>query len=174
MVLKAKPLCSFYWIVLLIGVLWTPMNGQQETDSEFEYADYSWKLQTPQGDTLSLERFKDKVLFINMWATWCAPCVAEMRSIAALRDSLVDTDIEFLLVSPEEPHLVKLFVRRLDYELPFYVEYERLPDAFDIEALPTTYIVDRSGKILIKHRGATNWNTGVARSVLRSLSGGAD
>ena len=132
--------------------------------------DYSWTLQTVEGDTLSLERFKGNVLFINMWATWCAPCVAEMRSIAALRDSLADTDIEFLLVSPEHPRHVRHFLHRHGYHLPVLVEHERMPEAFGLEALPTTYIIDRDGRIVLKYRGATNWDTAAARELLRALS----
>ena len=165
----------------LIGAAAAPMSGQmllEYVDSITSlpgramhgHADYSWTLQTAQGDTLSLERFKDKVLFINMWATWCVPCVAEMRSIAALRDSLSDTDIEFLLVSPERPHHVRHFLYRHGYDLRVLVEYERMPEAFGLEALPTTYIIDRDGRVVFKYRGATDWDTAAARELLWALS----
>ncbi len=173
-----------WWVAgLLTGALPAPVSGQMaaeygdtaETRAEAELldrADYSWELQAMNGERLSLEQFEGKVLFINMWATWCAPCVAEIRSIIALRDSLADTDVQFLLISPERPRDVRRFLRHYHHQnqLPVYVEYERMPAVFGLEALPTTYIVDRQGRIVFKLRGTTNWDTGVARNLLRALN----
>ncbi len=138
----------------------------------FDVADFSWTLQTVRGKRVSLEQFRGEVLFINMWATWCAPCVQELNTILALRDSLSDTDVEFLLVSPQEPRHVRRFLRRYrhHHRLPVFVEYERMPEAFEPEALATTYIVDRQGRIVFKLRGTTNWDTKAARDALRALS----
>lgn len=137
-----------------------------------DHADYSWTFQTIGGNKVSLEEFEGKVLFINMWATWCAPCVDEIRSIVALRNSLADTDVEFLLISPERPRHVRRFLRHYHHRhrLPVYVEHERMPPVFGLEALPTTYIVDRKGRIVFKLRGATNWDTDAARDLLTALS----
>jgi hypothetical protein len=104
------------------------------------YADYSWTLQTVRGDTVPLERFKGKVLFINVWATWCAPCVTDLQRY------------------------------HHDRLPPVFVEWERMPDVFGLEALPTSYIVDRRGRIVFKLRGTTNWDTAAARELLRALA----
>jgi thiol-disulfide isomerase/thioredoxin len=167
----------------LVGVLTAPVSGQMAADyvesprplpleEAYEPADFSWTLQTVRGKTVSLSDYVGKVLFINMWATWCAPCIAEMHTISALRDSLSDTDVEFLLISPEEPRQVRRFLRRFGHirELPVLVERQRVPEAYGLEALPTSYIIDRNGQIVFKLRGTTNWDTAAARDLLRALS----
>ena len=132
-------------------------------------ADYGWTLLTLAGERIDLGAYRGRVLFINMWATWCPPCVAELASIGRLRDSLRTTDTAFLLVSPEQPEPVAKFMKRYRYDLPVFVEGTPMPDAFDLRALPTTYIVDRAGNIVVRHRGAADWDREPVRELLRSL-----
>ncbi len=129
-------------------------------------ADYGWRLRTLDGERVRLERYGGRVLVLNMWATWCPPCVAELASFQRLRDALAGTGVRLLLVSPEEPDVVAAFLRRHDYDLPVLVEDRRMPDAFGLRALPTTWIIDRDGRIVLKHRGAGQWDD---PSVLRFL-----
>jgi thiol-disulfide isomerase/thioredoxin len=133
-------------------------------------ADYDWTLRTLAGETLELESLRGRVLFINMWASWCAPCVAEMAGIERLKDSLAGSGVEFLLVSPENPVPVRRFLRRYGYDLPIFLELDRMPAAYELRALPTTYIVDRGGNIVLRHRGATDWDRDVVRSFLLSIA----
>lgn len=136
-------------------------------------ADYAWRLRPldPAAAPFTLERLRGRVLFINVWATWCLPCVAELASIAALRDSLRASDVAFLIVSPEEPARVTAFLRRHRYDLPAYVEEHPMPAAYGLEALPTTFIVDRLGRIVLRHRGAADWDAAPVRRFLRHLDG---
>lgn len=133
-------------------------------------ADYDWTLRKLDGERLRLDAYRGRVLFINMWASWCTPCVAEMGSIARLRESLRGTGVEFLLVSPEEPEPVERFLRRYGYDLPVLLEAEEMPAAFGLRALPTTYVVDRSGNIVLKQRGAADWDSDAVRGFLQALT----
>lgn len=136
-------------------------------------ADYAWRIRPlgTGGEPFALERLRGRVLFINVWATWCLPCVAELASIAALRDSLRAHDVAFLIVSPEEPARVQAFLRRHRYDLPAYVEEQEIPAAYGLEALPTTFVVDRQGRIVLRHRGAADWDAAPVREFLRHLDG---
>lgn len=134
-------------------------------------ADYDWTLRRLDGERVQLEAYRGRVLFINMWASWCTPCVAEMGSIQRLRDSLRDSGVEFLLVSPEEAEPVERFLRRYGYDLPVLLEAEEMPAVFGLRALPTTFVVDRAGNIVLKHRGAAEWDNGSMRAFLRTLGG---
>lgn len=132
-------------------------------------ADYDWTLRRLGGEPVELAAYQGRVLFINMWASWCAPCVAEMAGIERLRGSLRDTEVEFLLISPEDPEPVERFVKRYGYDLPILLEVDRMPEAFGLEALPTTFVVDRAGNIVLAHRGAAEWDQDAVRTFLRSL-----
>lgn len=131
-------------------------------------ADYDWALETLDGGLVSLDDYRGEVLVINVWATWCAPCVAELQSFAGLRESL-DAQVRFLFVSPEDADHVRRFARRLP-DLPFLVEAERMPESFGLEALPTTWVIDRQGRIVLRHRGAAEWDAPQMRRFLRFLA----
>jgi thiol-disulfide isomerase/thioredoxin len=124
-------------------------------------ADFDWKLERLDGSELSLGAFRGRVLFIHMWATWCRPCVREMAEIEALIDSLDREDVAFLLVSPEEARTVQGFLRTYGYEVPVFLEKEEMPG---------TFIVGREGRIVLKRRGAANWNQDPIRAFLRKLA----
>lgn len=135
-------------------------------------ADYAWSLRTLDGDRVSLEELRGEVLFINLWATWCTPCVVEMRSIERLRDSLGDVDVRFLVVTHEDARPVERFLRARSYDLPIYLEVSPMPEAYGLEVLPTTYVVDRRGRIVLKHRGAARWDDDSVRGFLAHLAAG--
>ena len=78
--------------------------------------------------------------------------------------------MQFLLVSPERAAPVERFLKRYGRELPVFLEYERIPLSFGLEAVPTTYIIDGDGTILLAHRGAADWDTAAARDFLLALS----
>lgn len=137
-------------------------------------ADFAWTLRTVEGAPVELADYRGRVLFINLWATWCAPCVAELGSIERLRNDLRSAglgpeDVVFLMVSPEEPEAVRRFTRRYDFELPFLLELEEIPEAFGALALPTTWIVDRSGRIVLRRRGAAAWDRPEVVKLLREM-----
>lgn len=133
-------------------------------------ADYRWPLRTLDGREVRLEEVRGRVLFINVWASWCAPCVAELAAIERLRASLAGAPVEFLLVSPEDAEPVERFLRRHPYDLPFYLERAPAPDAFGVRALPTTLVVDRAGDIVLRQRGAAEWDRDAVRDFLLSLT----
>lgn len=159
-------LCLFAWVV--------PVQAQgaarSVTPGSAPAADLDWRIE-PLGEApIRLASFAGRVLFINVWASWCRPCVAEMASIEALADSLAGTGVEFILVSPEGEPEVRRFLERHRLAVPVYLEAEPAPASYDVLALPTTLVVDRSGRLVLHHRGAADWNQPEVRSWLRRLA----
>lgn len=129
---------------------------------------YDWKLQQHDGTVTVLKDHKNKVLFINFWATWCAPCVAELPSIQKLYNAYGER-VEFFLVTEEKPDKVQNFLIKNNYQLPIYYNNTEKPDVFKSKTVPTTYIVDRKGKIVIAETGAANWNSEKTREMLEEF-----
>ena len=133
-------------------------------------ADFDWRIRPLSGESTSLEAFRGRVLFINLWASWCKPCVREMASIERLRERVADTGIEFLVVAAEGERPVRRFLRRYSYDLPIYLEEHRIPAAFGLIGLPTTWVVDHLGRIVLLRHGEAVWDTDEVEAFLRSLA----
>lgn len=117
-----------------------------------------WKLRSLDGEETSLSAFEGKVLFVNLWATWCGPCVVEMPGIQRLYEQFPREDVAFLLVSDEPPDVVEEFVDEKGWKLPLYVSDEERPSAFDSRGIPATFILDRTGRIVFRHVGSAAWD----------------
>lgn len=120
-------------------------------------ADAQWQLQAPNGDTITLKQLHGKVLFVNFWATWCPPCVAEMPSIQQLYDRW-GKDVVFLLINDEETEKVNSFLTDKGLSLPVYRALSPIPAMLDSESIPATFIITRQGRLALQKVGAADWN----------------
>jgi len=121
------------------------------------------------GKAIPLESFKGKTVFINYWATWCRPCVAEMPSIDEAAKILADEDFVFLAASDEEIEKIGMFTTEYAYSFQF-VHSKTSVFNLDIMALPTTIIINKAGKIVYNEVGAMNWASSEALQILRNVS----
>jgi thiol-disulfide isomerase/thioredoxin len=135
-------------------------------------ADYEWTIRPLDGEPVELEAFRGKVLFINLWASWCTPCIREMETIERLRRRLADTDVEFLIVAAEGERPVRRHLRKYRYDLPIYLEVDRIPEAFGVRGLPTSWLVDRAGRILVLRHGEAVWDTDEVEAFVRAVADG--
>ncbi|MDE8346751.1 MAG: TlpA disulfide reductase family protein, partial [Acidocella sp.] len=106
------------------------------------------------GKTYSLSQYRGKVVLVNFWATWCPPCRAEMPSIEKLYSSIAGAPFEVLaLDQSEDQTTVFAYLGELDPMPTFPVLLDQngsVADAFKVEGIPTTYLVDKAGKIAYK------------------------
>jgi len=132
-------------------------------------ADLRWSVLTLSGELRTLESLRGRVVLINSWATWCEPCVAELGSLVALRRAIPDTSLSFALIAAQRREPVMEFVRRRGLTLPVYLEATRAPAVYGFSAVPTTWIIDRAGRIVLRQRGAVRWDTPAMIALIRSL-----
>ena len=137
----------------------------------YGHADYDWTIRPLSGDPVELDAFRGEILFINLWASWCTPCIREMETIESLKARLADTDVRFLIVAAEGEGPVRRHLRRYAYDLPIYLEVDRVPDAFGLRGLPTSWLVDRQGRILILRHGEADWDTDEVEAFVRGVAG---
>jgi len=161
-------------------VLWTGLiqPDVEVPAEEQETAGYNMQLLSMDGDTrIGLEAFRGKVIFLNYWATWCPPCIAEMPNIQSLYEEYRDDDrIQFLLVSlDEDREKARSFIQRKEFTFPVYYLASRRPKSLQSTVIPTTYVIDRNGRIATSRRGMANYNTERFKEFLDELlSGTAD
>jgi len=112
------------------------------------------------GHVVSIHDLKGKVVFLNFWATWCPPCKAEMPSIQVLKDKFKDNDqVAFLLVEIEgEKEKARDFMLKGDMDLPIYYPESQIPGEWLGGAIPTTVILDKTGKIAARHEGMADYS----------------
>jgi thiol-disulfide isomerase/thioredoxin len=119
-----------------------------------------WKLKDVNGNEVSSDQFKGKVVVVDFWATWCGPCRMEIPGYVALqkkyaKDGLVIVGISF---NDQGPAVVKKFIEsnKVDYQI--VIGDEEVATAFagsePIEGIPTTFLIDRAGNIRDRKLGA--------------------
>lgn len=112
---------------------------------------------TLNGDKVELSEYGDKVVFLNLWATWCAPCIKEMPSIEAVSRKFGDK-VEFILASNEQIEKIIQFKTKKPFDLN-YVFMNSSPESMGVYALPATFIINRNGEIAFEEKGSRDWNS---------------
>jgi thiol-disulfide isomerase/thioredoxin len=138
------------------------LNADGETKKAPLVFDYNFTIKDLKGNKIAFDQYKGKVIFINLWATWCGPCKAEMPGIQELAASLKGKPIEFVMLSLDKDAMlpkVISYIEKNQYTFPVFMPHEFLPDQLQVASIPTTLIVSKEGKIIVREVGAKNYNT---------------
>lgn len=135
-----------------------------------EKADLGMRLIDVNGDALSLEDFKGKAIFLNVWATWCPPCIAEMPGINKLYKDVKDQNVEFVMLSVDQDFGKAIdFTQDRDFEFDIYKLGGPMPSMYASRAIPTTYVIDAEGNLVLTHKGMGDFDTKQFREFLASI-----
>ena len=117
---------------------------------------------------INLKDLKGKVIFLNYWATWCPPCRAEMPSIQQLYNDYNDK-IAFIFITNDPKEKVVQFYQDKNHNFPTYQLASNPAPEISTRSLPTTFIIDKNGRIVTKEVGASNWNSTGYRKMFDAL-----
>jgi len=133
-----------------------PMAGALSLPEEGPERISGFSLKDIEGKTVSLNDFKGKLILMNFWATWCAPCLEEMRVIRQVHDQWREKGLVVLSINMgESAARVRGYAKR--YALSFPVLLDPNTELFvklDVRTLPTSLLVGKDGIIVAKKRGA--------------------
>jgi thiol-disulfide isomerase/thioredoxin len=116
---------------------------------------------TLDGNVQRLSETKGKVVFVDLWGTWCIQCVAEMPTVQELYNHYRnDPDIVFLVISRlDSPATVRRYAHLHHYDLPFYtMNDDSIPASMSLNQFPATFLYAPDGSLAAKHTGAANWS----------------
>jgi thiol-disulfide isomerase/thioredoxin len=115
-----------------------------------------WQLTDLNGKPVKLSDFRGKVVLLDFWATWCAPCRIEIPHFVELQKQYGNKGLTVIGVSLDEqgPQVVKEFAKRFGVTYPIVIGNEKAVEAYGgIDAIPTTFVIDRQGRIVSRHMG---------------------
>jgi len=124
------------------------------------------------GQVISLAHFDGEVVFMNIWATWCPPCIAEMPSINKLYQQFGESDnVKFVLVSmDDEFDKAKQFMEKRGFDMPIYHYRTKVPGTYESNVIPTTYVISGDGKLMLEKQGLAKYDTPEFEQFLRDLA----
>ena len=126
------------------------------------------------GQSLELSAFQGRVVLINFWATWCAPCLAEMPSLNRLQIALGGADFQVITIATgrnETADIDSFFTNQSITHLTRYRDPNlRLALALGAGSLPTTVLMDRNGFIIARLQGEADWDSEAARHLIEFLT----
>ncbi len=122
------------------------------------------------GNSIRLADFRGRVVLLNFWATWCAPCVREMPSLDRLQAVLGDRGLRVAAVSIDRGGIkvIRPFAKRLGLKrLGLYHDPKgALLQAFGVSGLPASFVIDRNGGIVGAYAGPAEWDGPEARALI--------
>jgi thiol-disulfide isomerase/thioredoxin len=148
--------------LMKVGLFSPDVNSVEKSHQSMRPEDLSGiQFKDASGKIVDLEHLKGKVVFLNFWATWCPPCLAEMPAVNKLYSKFKDdNDVVFILVDADSNFVkAQQYMDRKGYELPVYAAASGIPDVIFKGALPTTVVFDKKGRISYHESGAANYGS---------------
>jgi peroxiredoxin len=178
---RVRTALTWSLIAAAIGLLlvfgWSSRGGYSPLDAGSEAPAYA--AVSLAGDTVRLEDLRGRVVLLNVWATWCTPCIREMPALERLHQAHDEEGLSVVAVSVDAstPGLGAMDVQRFveDLGVTFTILLDpggEIENRFRVTGLPMTYIIDREGRIRQKIVGAREWDEPDITAQIRDLLDG--
>lgn len=165
MILNRRIIIALLFITVLIGLFTSLTFSADNVAPDFELKDL-------EGKRVSFKDFKGKVVLLNFWATWCAPCRAEMPSLENLYRSFKGKGLVVIGVSVDNSdNSVRSFVRQKKITFPILLDSKKEVsfDDYGVIGLPVTFLIDQKGIIVEKVFGERQWDSEEIKEKIKRL-----
>ncbi len=140
------------------GVLASGLITPDIEEEPGDKMDFRFQLKSLDGEDFDARTLEGEVVFINLWATWCPPCIAEMPDIHDLYLKK-GQQVKFVMISlDKDPQKARDFIKRKEFEFPVYTADYGLPEVLYTRSIPTTFVISRTGDIVVKRLGLAQYN----------------
>ena len=160
------------WLLLALAFVATFLliRGGSRSAATGRQADYSWRVTDLDGRPVDLAQYRGKPIFLNVWATWCPPCVKEMPSIARLAANSKLADVVFLCVSEDqEAKEAESFFGSGKPPMTILHSRGERPGVFMTDGIPATFVISRDGRIVLAEVGMKDWDDAETVTLLEGL-----
>ncbi|MDT0690929.1 TlpA disulfide reductase family protein [Salegentibacter sp. F188] len=115
---------------------------------------FSMSLINSKGEKVAMEDLRGKVIFMNLWATWCPPCVAEMPGINKLYQDVDKDKVAFIMLSLDQDFQKAIdYNEKKGYDFEVYRVNGAIPEMYNSQSIPTTYVIDPNGNLVLTTYG---------------------
>ncbi len=125
------------------------------------------------GNPTDFSQYKGKVVMVNMWATWCPPCVRELPAIARLEKKFSNDDFVVLPISIDRNGKEKVapFLKSMGMEnfTTYYDSTQELGEVFPLDTIPATFILNQKGELVAYVRTFVDWDADKAKELIQSF-----
>lgn len=138
------------------------LDATDKAEANSKQFDYNFLIKDLKGNRQAFERYRNKVIFLNLWATWCGPCRAEMPTIQKLYAKMDTSKIAFVMLSLDrdrDKQKIINYVQDKRFTFPVFQPSGNLPELLQVPSIPTTFVIAKDGRIASQEIGTTNFNT---------------
>ena len=166
--------------IVLVSILFVPSIAKADPFSAMDIQPWQQSLTAPnftvknlQGEEVSLEDYKGKVVLLNFWATWCFPCIKEMPDLETLWQRYRDQGFVVLGISNDDAKKqkrVKNFVKKAELSFPIALDPDStVSDVYEVAGIPASYIINREGEAVARVLGIREWASDEAFALVEHL-----
>ena len=160
------------WLRFIVVVAFCVLSGRAFAAAVGEMAP-PFTLATAEGPTISLEGLRGKVVYLDFWASWCGPCRRSFPWMNEMQQRYGQTDVAIVAVNVDAKRAdAEQFLRR--YPASFVVVFDAAgatPRTYDVKAMPSSYLIDRKGRIARIEHGFLDEHRSTLEDSIRTLSG---
>lgn len=156
----SRPLIPLLFI-LMVGLLATGCLNSEKDSALNIPANFNMELENSKGERVSMEEFRGKKIFFNVWATWCPPCIEEMPTIHNLHQEIGDSEeVVFLMLTMDQDfQKAKDFRSKYGYNFEIYRPIGAMPAMYHTKLIPTTFVINSEGYLVLQHDGVGEFDT---------------
>jgi thiol-disulfide isomerase/thioredoxin len=157
----------FFFSVIGVGCRQAAQRTALESNSANKLLP-AFRLEAADGSTIQLEAYKGKKVLVNLWATWCPPCRAEMPSLAGLYANIDTSKVAFILISlDEEKQKAISYTKNSIMANRVFFPTSDLPELFEVPGIPATFIFNEKGELVKQMIGEQNFESAYFKNLLR-------